>query len=66
MDAAGDRRHRVAERQPRHRARSDEPLQREMERDIAAGDRGGARAAIGLQHVAVDADLALAQQRRDR
>ena len=31
-------------------------------RDIAAGDRGGARAAIGLQHVAIDADLALAQR----
>src|SRR5439155_26919223 len=35
--------------------------QRLIERDIAAGDRGGAGAAIGLDDVAVDADLALAE-----
>ena len=40
----------------------DQLWQRLMQRDIAAGDRGGARAAIGLQHVAIDRDLALAQR----
>src|SRR5262249_24455311 len=39
----------------------DQLAQGEMKRDIAAGDRRRARAAIGLQDVAVDADLALAQ-----
>ena len=33
-----------------------------MQRHIAAGDRRGAGAAIGLQHIAVDADLALAER----
>ena len=42
----------------------DQPLQRQVERDIAAGDRGGAGAAIGLEHVAIDADLPLAQRRQ--
>ena len=32
------------------------------QRDIAAGDGGGARAAIGLQHIAVDGDLPFAQR----
>ena len=31
-------------------------------RDPGAGDRGRARAAIGLQHVAIERDLALAQR----
>ena len=35
-----------------------------VQRDKAAGDGGGAGAAIGLQHVAVDDDLALAQRRQ--
>ena len=34
------------------------------QRDKAAGDGGGARAAIGLQHVAIDDDLAFAQRRK--
>jgi hypothetical protein len=34
------------------------------QRDKAAGDGGGAGAAIGLQHVAIDHDLALAQRRQ--
>ena len=38
----------------------------ERERDVAAGDRRGARAAVGLQHVAVDRDRVLAERRRDR
>ena len=33
------------------------------ERDVAAGDRRGARAAVGLEHVAVDGDRALAEPR---
>ena len=37
-------------------------LQRELERDVAAGDRRGARAAVGLEHVAVDPDGALAER----
>src|SRR5260370_11343674 len=32
-----------------------------MKRYVAPGDRGGARAAIGLQYVAIDLDLALAE-----
>src|ERR1700757_4893528 len=37
-----------------------------MEGHIAAGDCGGAGAAVGLQHVAVDPDLALADLREIR
>src|SRR5580658_5556467 len=33
-----------------------------VERDPGAGDRGGAGAAVGLDHVAVDGDLALAER----
>src|SRR6185369_11208287 len=33
-----------------------------VERDPGAGDRGRARAAVGLQHVAVDGELALAER----
>ena len=33
----------------------------ERKRDIAAGDRGRARAAIGLQHIAIDLDLQFAE-----
>ena len=33
-----------------------------MQRQIAAADAGRARAAIGLQHIAVDNNLALAEQ----
>ena len=38
----------------------DQPFEGEVQRDPGAGDGGGARAAVGLQHVAVDVDLALA------
>ena len=38
------------------------PGDRVMQRDPRAGDRGGARAAIGLQHVAIDDDLLLAER----
>ena len=37
-----------------------------VQRDKAAGDRGGAGAAIGLEDVAIDDDLALAERRHDR
>ena len=36
--------------------------QRQLERHEAAGDRGAARAAVGLEHVAVDPDRALAER----
>ena len=38
------------------------PFQAIVERNPCAGDGGGAGAAIGLDHVAVDADLALTQR----
>ena len=40
----------------------DEPRARQRERDVAAGDRRAARAAVGLEHVAVDVDRALAER----
>ena len=33
-----------------------------VQRDVGAGDRRGAGAAVGLQHVAVEDDLALAER----
>src|SRR5712692_2173640 len=39
-----------------------EPLERAARRDVRAGDRRAARAAVGLQHVAVQVDRALAQR----
>src|SRR5271165_5967338 len=62
-DAAGDRRDTVAQWQPGQHSDLRQSLKRLVEGDIAAGHRGGAGTAIGLQYVAVDADLALAQQR---
>ena len=44
----------------------DEARARVVQREVAAADRRGARAAVGLQHVAVDGDLDLAQHRRGR
>ena len=41
----------------------DEPRARVVQRDVAAADRRGARAAVGLEHVAVDGDLHLAHRR---
>ena len=38
------------------------PVDREAQRDPRARDRRGARAAIGLDHVAIEHDLALAEQ----
>src|SRR5207244_5268656 len=53
------RRHR-GDMLPERRRR--EVAQRVRERDVAAGDRGGARAAIGLDDVAVDDHAARAQR----
>ena len=39
-----------------------ERIARVGERDVAAGDRGRARAAVGLQHVAIERDGALAER----
>src|SRR6516164_485984 len=60
-NAAGDRGHGIAEGKRRQRALRHQLLQRKTERHIAAGDGGGTRPAIGLEHVAIDADLPLAQ-----
>ena len=38
------------------------PGDRVMQRDPGAGDRGSARAAIGLKHIAIDHDLLLAER----
>ena len=35
-----------------------------VQRDPGAGDRGGAGAAVGLDHVAIDGDLPLAERRQ--
>ena len=43
-------------------ARRDLAAERVVQRDPGAGDRRGAGAAVGLQHVAVDQHLALAER----
>ena len=40
----------------------EQPVDRQPQRHPAAGDRGAAGAAVGLQHVAVDGDLPLAER----
>src|SRR5271169_3609252 len=60
-DPAGDRSDRVAQRQVRQGPRRYQTLARLVQRHIAAGDRGGAGAAVRLQYVAVDADLTFAE-----
>ena len=62
-DAARHRRHRSGERRALQRAVGDQPRARELERDLTARDGGAARAAVGLEDVAVDVDGALAQGR---
>src|SRR3546814_4572229 len=61
MDAAGHRGVLVVERQRLDGADRLQVLKGEVQRDITPGDRGGAGAAVGLDDVAVDADLALAE-----
>ena len=56
----------VVERHAGHGAELLHDSEGQMKRDIAAGDRGGAGAAIGLEHVAIDPDLALAEAGRGR
>src|SRR5882757_10010668 len=40
----------------------DQSLQRLAQRDVAAGDRGAAGAAVGFEHVTVDVDAAFAER----
>src|SRR6516162_2889321 len=60
-DAAGDGAHLARERQLGHGADLLQVAEGECQGDIAAGDGGGAGSPIGLDHVAVDLDLALAE-----
>ena len=55
-DADADRGDRVAQRARAIVAALLQPARRQRQRDVAAGDRGGARAAVGLDDVAVDPD----------
>src|SRR6516225_9930957 len=59
-DPAGDRGNRIAQRQTRQQPCRYQTLARLMQRHIAAGHRGSPGTAIGLQHIGIDADLALA------
>src|SRR6516162_1951484 len=60
-DPAGDRGDGVAQRQLRQQPRRHQTLAGLVQRHIAAGHRRRSGAAIGLQHIAIDADLALAE-----
>ena len=46
----------------RQRLREAEAVERPLRGDVRAGDRGAARAAVGLEHVAVEADRPLAER----
>ena len=61
-DPARDGRDRPGQRRALERPLLDEPLAGEPQRDHPAGDRGAARAAVGLQDVTVDVDRALAER----
>ena len=61
-DADRHGRHLPVQRRGGERAARDERGAGVGERDIAAGDRRGARAAVGLQHVAVERDGAFAER----
>src|SRR5699024_12024975 len=63
-DADADGAHGVGEdpRGGRQRGVLPAPADRVGERDVRAGDRGGAGAAVGLQHVAVELDGVLPQR----
>ena len=66
-DADADRGDVVGERnRARATSRSRSVSQRERQRDERAGDRRRARAAVGLDDVAVDPDRALAERRQVR
>ena len=66
IEAAGDGRHVVAQDTALDHVARLHPGERVVERHPGAGNRGGARAAVGLQHVAVDDDLLLAERLKDR
>ena len=64
-DADADRRHRALQHRlgrPAELAPAGQPLHRVVQRHVRAGDRRGAGAAVGLQHVAVDDDGVLAER----
>ena len=61
-DAAGDGRHMVAQRVGLEHLARLHPGDAVVQRDEAAGDRGGAGAAIGLDDVAIDGDLPFAER----
>ena len=61
-DAARDRGDAAGQRAALEQALLLQPPHGERERDVAAGDRRAAGAAVGLQHVAVDVDRALAER----
>src|SRR5690606_15717027 len=60
-DADRDGRARTVYRVARQAPLALQPAHRIDERDVRAGDRGGARAAVRLQHVAVERDRAFAE-----
>mgnify|MGYP003289070592 CR=1 FL=1 len=60
-DAARDRRHGLGQRQRLEAALLGDAPKRELEGDVAPGDRRAAGAAVGLEHVAVDPHRALAE-----
>ena len=62
VDAARDRRDVIAQRLGLDHVARLHPGEAVGQRDPGAGDRGGARAAVGLDHVAIDGDLPLAQR----
>src|SRR4051794_40728590 len=61
-DPARDRGDRAGQRELGELALVDQAAAGELERDVAAGDRGAAGAAVGLEDVAVDVDGALAER----
>ena len=65
-DADADGGDRVGQRNRADDVARAQRLERERQRDERAGDRRRARAAVGLDHVAVDPDRALTERRQVR
>ena len=59
---AGDRRDRAGQRGARERPVGDQPRTGQRQRDVGSRDRRAARAAVCLEHVAVEVDRAFAQR----